>query len=160
MNKKKLACTMVAACMALSATAGAVSVPGTVAVLSNTAVLATAAHQTIRRAATPSTDVVLNAGQTSQIINWPVYNGYGYWKIAVQNQSKSTTKVIIQKGSPTGPQVGNTLVIPAGQTLSFYCDPDSPLATGAYYLSVTTDGTNNLKGHLYYKFGSTYDDLL
>ena len=28
------------------------------------------------------------------------------------------------------------------------------------YLDVSTDGNNNLKGTLYYKFGNTYEDIL
>lgn len=101
-----------------------------------------------------SVDVSLNCKQTSQLIPWSVYSGYGYWKIMLKNESASTTRVKILKDSPTGTQVGETMVIPAYTNMSFYCDESSPLETGAYYLSITTNGTNALKGHLFYKFST------
>ena len=106
-----------------------------------------------------SVDVILNHGQTSQLIPWSAYSGYGYWKIMLKNESASTTRVKILKDSPTGSQVGKTMVIPAYTNMSFYCDANSPLETDAYYLSVTTDGTHALKGHLFYKF-STHPDYI
>lgn len=112
------------------------------------------------RAVTNSTKVNLNEKETYQYIPWSVYSGFGYWKIHVINDSKSTIKVKIHKGSPTGTHVGDTMIIPAGQEIPFYCDEDTPLSTGAYYLDVSTDGNNNLKGTLYYKFGNTYEDIL
>ena len=116
--------------------------------------------EVVTRAVTPSTTVNLNTGESSQLINWPVYSGYGYWKIHLTNKSDGTIKVRILKGSPTGSQVGDTMVIPAWQGLGFYCDEDEPLPTGAYYLEVTSDGYHNLAGELYYKFGSDYESIL
>lgn len=112
------------------------------------------------RGVTPSTEVTLNSGESTQIIPWSVYSGYGYWKIYIENDSASTTKIKIRRGSPTGPQVGETMIIPAGQKYSFFCEEGSPLSTGAYYLDISTDGANNLNGTIWYKFATSHDDLL
>ena len=108
-------------------------------------------------AVTSSTQVNLNEKETYQSIPWPVYSGFGYWKIHVINNAKSTIKVKLLKDSPIGTQIGDTMRIPAGQEMPFYCDENSPLSTGAYYLDVSTDGNYDLKGTLYYKFGTTYE---
>lgn len=152
MHFKKITSLAVASCMALSAmmmSAGAVDVENT-----------SVAPGIELQAVTPSVNVGLNEYQSSQIINWPVYEGYGHWKIMVKNLSTSTMQLRIHKGSPTGPQVGSTMVIPAMQQLSFYCDENTTLTTGAYYLDITTDGTCNLKGNIYYKFGDSCASVL
>ncbi|MCI8285644.1 MAG: hypothetical protein HFE90_10355 [Firmicutes bacterium] len=108
---------------------------------------------------TPSTKVTLNTGESSQLIPWPVYSGYGHWKIYLENRSSSPTTVRIFKGTPTGPQVGAPMVIPAGQRLPFYSDASSPLEEGVYYLQVTTNGAYHLNGTLYYKFATNHNEL-
>ncbi|MDO5399345.1 MAG: hypothetical protein Q4G33_15635 [bacterium] len=112
------------------------------------------------RAVTPSTTVNLNTKENSQTVPWSVYSGFGYWKIHLTNKSDGTIKVRLLKGSPTGAQIGETMVIPANQGLPFYCEEGKPLSTGAYYLEVTSDGNHNLAGELYYKFGSDYESIL
>lgn len=158
MNKfKKMMSVTLVGCMAASAlmmSAGAVNVQN-----DTTSSAPVTAAQSVRRVVTPSTTVKLNTNSSNQIVPWSVYSGYGYWKIHVINNSKSMMTVKIHKGSPTGELVCDPMYIPAGDELPFYCADGSPLSTGAYYLDISTNGTYNLNGTLYYKFGSTYTDL-
>lgn len=158
MNKfKKMMSVTLAGCMAASAlmmSAGAVNVQN-----DTTSSAPVTAAQSVRRVVTPSTTVKLNTNSSNQIVPWSVYSGYGYWKIHVINNSKSMMTVKIHKGSPTGELVCDPMYISAGGELPFYCADGSPLSTGAYYLDISTNGTYNLNGTLYYKFGSTYTDL-
>lgn len=112
----------------------------------------------ITRAVTPSTRVVLNSGESSQIITWPVARNYGYWKIQVDSTSSDYMTVRIHKGSPAGQVVFSDRVAPI-QEIPFYCEEDAPLAQGSYYISVSTNGNAHLGGDLYYKFATTYDEL-
>ncbi len=116
------------------------------------------ADHVITRAVTPSTKVVLNNGESSQIITWPVAKNYGYWKIQVDSTSSDYMTVRIHKGSPSGQVVFSDRVSPR-QEIAFYCEENAPLAQGSYYISVSTNGNANLGGNLYYKFATTYDEL-
>lgn len=154
----KLLCSALAVCMMVSVfsmSAAAIQVKDSDGFSKNSAEAITP------RAVTPTTKITLNRNSTTQIIPWSVYYGYGYWKIFISNYSTNDViKITITKGSPTGQQVGKTLVAAAGQRLPFYCDAGNPLETGAYYLNVSTSGVHNLNGRVYYKFASSYAELL
>lgn len=157
MNKfQKMMSVTLAGCMAASALMGSA---GAANVQTGTTPAPVAAPQNVRGTVTPSTTVKLNTNSSNQIVPWSVYSGYGYWKIHVINTSKSRMTVKIHKDSPTGELLCDPMYIPAGGELPFYCADGSPLSTGAYYLDISTNGTYNLNGTLYYKFGSTYTDL-
>lgn len=109
--------------------------------------------------ATSSTEVKLTTTSTTQTITWPVASGYGYWKIAITNTSTADLTVRILKGSPSGTAVFSDRVN-ANSTLSFYAEDGSPLAAGAYYIIVQSAKSDvNLKGTLWYKFGSSHADI-
>lgn len=112
----------------------------------------------IARAVTPSTRVVLNSGESSQIITWPVAKNYGFWKIQVDSTSADYMTIRIHKGSPTGQVVFSGRVSPR-QEIAFYCEENAPLSQGSYYISVSTNGNAHLGGNLYYKFTTEYDEL-
>lgn len=112
----------------------------------------------ITRDVTPSTKVVLNNGESSQIITWPVARNYGYWKIQVDSTSTDYMTVRIHKGSPSGQVIFSGRVSPKHE-IAFYCEENASLTVGSYYISVSTNGNANLGGNLYYKFATTYDEL-
>lgn len=153
----KLLCTFLALCMLVS-----VLSVGAMAAQPSTTAKSTASttFKTVTPTVMPTTKVILNPYAASDIIPWPVNSKYGYWKIFLSNFSASKTKIIITKDSPTGPQVGKLLVVPAGgKRMAFYCDKKAPLDSGIYYLSLSTDGRYNFKGNLYFKCAETYAAL-
>ena len=145
---------MLAGCMAVSALmfqAGALDASQNPAVPTST--------PAVQQNVTPSTAVKLNAGTSAEIEPWAVYTGYGNWKIHVMNNSNSRMTVKIHKDSPTGVLVCDPMYIPAGGRQSFYSAEGSALSNGVYYLDIYTDGTCNLNGMLFYKFGTTHQSL-
>ena len=111
------------------------------------------------RSVTSSTEVTL-ASDTQKIFDFPVARGYGYWKIAIQNNSSADCWFAITKDSPSGDVVYTSAKVNANSSLSFYCSSDSPLADGTYYVTVhSAKGSVDLDGTLWYKFGTTFDDI-
>ena len=107
---------------------------------------------------TPTTTVQLNTNASTQIIPWSVYSGMGYWKIHLVNNTSSMMTVRIFKDTPQGTPLF-TGYVNANSELPFYATDGSPLASGAYYVTVSTNGSVNLNGTLYYKFATTYNEL-
>lgn len=108
---------------------------------------------------TSSIEEKLNRNATSQIITWPVLEGYGYWKIAIANTAPVDLSIRILKDSPSGKEIFNDKVS-AGSTESFYVGEQTPLSPGAYYILLqSTDGARNLQGTLWYKFSRTYEAI-
>lgn len=108
---------------------------------------------------TSSIEEKLNRNANSQIITWPVVEGYGYWKIAIANTAPVDLSIRVLKDSPSGQEIFNSKVS-AGLTESFYVGELTPLPPGAYYILLqSTDGALTLQGTLWYKFGRTYEAI-
>lgn len=107
---------------------------------------------------TPTTTVQLNTSASTQIIPWSVYSGMGYWKINLINNTSSMMTVRIFKDTPEGTPIF-TGYVNAYSELPFYAKDDASLESGSYYVTVSTNGSVNLNGTLYYKFATSYKEL-
>lgn len=114
----------------------------------------------ITRSATSTTTVSLNCNDTQKIFDFPVARGYGYWKIAIRNKSSADCWFSITKDSPNGETVYTSDNVPANGSLPFRAGSNDPLPDGSYYVTVhSTKMDINLNGTLWYKFGTSYEDI-
>lgn len=99
--------------------------------------------------AAPATTVNFNEGASAQVVTLPIYEGYGYWKLTIQNNGGIPVRVRFVKQSPDGEPITEIMQVPAWSERVFYSS--SALGSGIYYINIWNAGEEFLKGRIQYQ---------